>query len=274
MRPVASRAFGTTALKYTLAAVFMGGALGVLGWRIVSGGSSDAKPARQRAQALTPEGETVETNYTKVRSKDDAREAVSRLGEEVGRGAGEIESVSKLGEAVSTQLAAAASDALGPFLLGSYDEFVEAMRRLGAVIDPDAKHAPLYDQFASWCAMGEPDLTRLEVRPFEPMHPGGDGEAAPRHVARTQARPNDEEKDPGVGVRQMMLTPQGLFPDVGLDTKSSRPPIEVRVPIRPKSGADKGGEITLGVVLVWNDQAQLWQPGAYSQTSYTKGKEP
>lgn len=272
MRQRSARGFGATGIKYALAALFMGGALGMLVWRVVARAGPEDGSRPERAVAVSPEGAPVETNYTPVRTTDDAREAVARLGEGVTQGAARTDAVRSLGAPAAAGVGAAATDALGSFFTGSYADFVEAMARLGAKIDPEAERSPLFDRFAAWCAMGEPDLDRLEVRPFEAMAgpEGARAEAQPRRVSRTAAPAGERgDEGPGVGVRQMMISTESMFPEADVRGEHARQPIEVRVPVRPKSGVNKGGEVTLGVVLVWNEGLGLWQPGAFSQTMYS-----
>jgi hypothetical protein len=74
----------------------------------------------------------------------------------------------------------------------------------------------------------------------------------------------------------MALRAAGNYPDADPEAAKGPTPIEVRVPLRPKSGPNKGGEVTLGVVLVWNEETGRWQPGMYSMTtkSLQEGEGP
>ncbi len=270
---VGSRGFESSGLKYALAGLFMTGAIGVLVWRVVGGGGGDTRRPEPRAVAVTPQGEPAETNYTRVRNEADAREAVRLVGDEVALGAGRIDAVRDLGPGAAEVVGAAATDAIGSFFTGSFDDFLEALRRLGAEIDPEADRTrQLFDRFTAWCRLGEPDLDRLVVRPFEPMGArGGGAEAGPRRVARTAAvEENDGDRPTGVAAREMMMSTEAMFPGVSLDGESAgRPPIEVRVPVRPRSGDNKGGDVVLGVVLAWNAERGLWQPAGFSKSIYS-----
>ncbi len=271
MRQISTRAFGATGLKYTLAGLFMVAAVGVLGWRLIAQGDAEPRAARSRPVAITPEGDPIDTNYTRVRNRDDAREAVAMIGQSVARNARSVEELGELTPEVYAQVGDAVVDSIGSFFDGKYEDFLEAMRRMGAELDPEADYKPLYDRFRAWCALGEPDLDRLEVRRYVPMSPAGDpgGAQGPRRVMRTQDEDSGGEPRRGVGVRQMRMSTESMFPAADVEGESSRAPIEVIVPVRPRSGPSKGGEITLGVVLVWNDEAGYWQPGAYSKTTYS-----
>ena len=212
---------------------------------------------------MTQEGETVETNYTRVRSAADVGLVMASYADEVERSARSLD-LSGTGDA--PRVASSARDAIEPLLLGDYDAFVAAVERLGGTIDPEQR-SRLFDQLARWMKLGEPDLDRISVGPFEGMGRGEQGEGQPRRVSRTMDEDDGEDEGPGVAERTMAMRAAGNYPDADPMRESGPDPIEVRVPLKPKAGPNKGGEVTVGVVLVWNAEKQVWQPGMYSMTT-------
>lgn len=264
MSAISRRAFGATELKITLAAVFLVGAVSVAAYRLMGAKRPAASPRSQQpaGQAVSDEGEAVETNYTRVRSPDDVGVVMASYADDVERAARSLDLGGDVGGAA--RVASSARDAIEPMLLGDYDAFVAAVERLGGTIDPEQR-SRLFDQLAQWMKLGEPDLDRITVRPFEGMGGGGRGEAQPRRVSRTMDE--DEGEGPGVAERTMAMRAAGNYPDADPMASEGPTPIEVRVPIRPKSGPNKGGEVTVGVVLIWNAETATWQPGMYSMTT-------
>lgn len=270
MSAIGRRGFGASELKIALAAVFLVGALSVLAYRLVGNKrpATDPRSEPPAGQAVTDEGETVDTNYARVRSADDVGVVMASYADEVERSARSLD----LGEARNAggdaqRVASSARTAIEPLLLGDYDAFIAAVERLGGTIDPDAEErSRLYETLAGWFAMGEPDLDRIEVSAYEGMNRGGPGEAGPRRVSR-EVSEDEADQGPGVAERRMALRAAGNFPDADVERESGPRPIEVKVPIRPKKGPHKGGEVTLGIVLAWNADKQVWQPGMYSMTT-------
>jgi len=273
MSAIGRRAFGSTEVKYAVAAVFLVGAVSVAAWRLV--GNRRPSTATSRApmvgEAVNDTGEAVETNYTKVKSDSDIREVMTEFADDVTRSAGSLD-LSGGGDA--ERVASAARDAIEPLLLNDYDEFLAAIERLGGTIDPDAEErSRLYEMLSGWFAMGDPDLDRIKVAPYTGMNPGARGGAQPRRVSRTvdenEEGPGGPGGETGVAERRMAMRAQSLFPDADAEDQSGVQPIEVSVPIRPTGGPHKGGEVTLGVVLAWNAETETWQPGMYSMTTYS-----
>ncbi len=270
MSAMRRRAFGATEVKIALAAVFLVGAVSVAAWRLVGNSRPVTNPRSDlpAGQAVTGEGEAVETNYTRVRSADDVGVVMTSFADDVGRSA---RSLDLSGGGDAQRVASSARDAIEPMLLGDYDAFVAAVQRLGGTIDPDAEErSRLYETLAGWFAMGEPDLDRVRVAAYAGMG-GGGGEAQPRRVSRTVDEDSDD-RGAGVAQRRMAMRAAGNFPDADPEAATGPTPIEVSVPIRPKKGPHKGGEVTLGVVLTWNAETGAWQPGMYSMTTLSVGE--
>jgi hypothetical protein len=270
MSVIGHRGFGAREVKVALAAVFLIGAVSVAALRLAGNRRPAADPLREIGVGMPigEEGEVLATNYARVRSASDVGVVMASFAEDVSRAGRSME----LDRAGADRVAASARDAIEPLLLGDHDAFVEAVERLGGVIDPE-KRSRLFDRLAAWMKMGEPDLDRITVRPFEGLN-GGEDEAQPRRVSREVG--DSAEDRPGVAERTMALRAAGNYPDADPEAAKGPTPIEVRVPLRPKSGPNKGGEVTLGVVLVWNEETGRWQPGMYSMTtkSLQEGEGP
>jgi len=269
MSAIGRRGFGAYEVKIAVAAVFLVAAVSVAAWRLVGNRRPSSNPASERpvGQAVDDSGEAIDANYVKVKSEADIQEVMTEFADGVTRSAGTLD---LSGGGNSERVAAAARDAIEPLLLDDYDAFVTAIERLGGTIDPDAEErSRLYEMLSEWFAMGDPDLDRIKVAPYQGMGPGTRGEPQPRRVSRSMDE-NEGGPDggPGVAERRMAMRAQSLFPDADTENTSGVQPIEVSVPIRPTGGPHKGGEVTLGVVLAWNAETGTWQPGMYSMTTF------
>ncbi|MFI4897377.1 MAG: hypothetical protein ACIARR_06090 [Phycisphaerales bacterium JB059] len=263
MNAIRGRAFGAGEVKIALAAVFLVGAVSVAAWRLTGNRRPAPEGGRQvgAGMPINEEGQRQPTDYSTVRSASDVSAVMAGLAEEVARAGRSL----ALDGAGAERVAASARDAIEPMLLGDHEAFVEAVDRLGGVIDP-GERSRLFDHLAAWMKLGEPDLSRITVRPYEGQG-GGGGEAPARRVSRDAGEREGAERGPGVAERTMAMRAAGNYPEADPEGAEGPTPIEVRVPMRPKAGPNTGGEVTLGVVLVWNGAAGVWQPGMYSMTT-------
>lgn len=239
----------------TVAAIgFAAAGIALAGWTVFGRPGGERKPAARPAGHTTTtvdgEGAPTEAEYTKTRGSA-AAQVVEQLTDSAASAAMALPGFGTQGTGSGDAFASSLRYAVGPLISGDYDGFLEAMRALGATLpgEMDQEH-PLFTMLKDKLAGADVDLTRLEVAAHRV-------ERGPVRVERREEGEGDGPKR-NYNERIAEARPASLF---GKATESvDEKAVDVRFPFRPKGERD---EQWLGIVLVWNAEARVWQPGAF-----------
>ncbi len=254
MQTVSARAFAVPTLKVILALLFAVGALGWAGYTFV-GSSSGEKKSKPKviATAVDDEGNAVEPNYSKAKSKKQVEAVSDEIESRVSELANAVGAIKTISSATGNdEVAFATVQSLVPIIRGDHDGFIEAIKAMGGTItDLDGEH-PLFTHLAKVFEHASVDVDRITVAKYEPPSGG-----MMRRVVEEDEEGEGEGPNSSMREKVMMLRPQSIFPDA--PEMSDESAIEVRVPMQKKGE----GESIFSLILTWNKEVRKWQPATF-----------
>ncbi|MEM9374060.1 MAG: hypothetical protein AAGA55_10495, partial [Planctomycetota bacterium] len=230
--------------------------VGAASWSLLATGGGETVPQaaeREVLSTLDSEGNEAEALYRRTRGGD-AGAVVGELAGAALEAAKSVGGFGTQGPGAAAALGESVELAIGSLVSGDVGGFAAAMAALGATIEGeiDAQN-PVFRRLADKLEGAEVDVSRLEVSAHTPRRAGA------RVVAERQG--DNEQGDAGrrnYNENVMAMRPASWFGNAGagMDERA----LDVRFPFLAR-GSDR--EEWFGMVLVWSDDAAMWQPGEF-----------